>query len=70
VAFGCGSPDVIVLIPYSTLLDWAVGLNITTMKNGEVYWHVHIWEDEGRFELRRKTGFESIDITRNLLTAP
>ena len=70
VAFGCGSPEAIVLVPYSTFLVWSAGMNITTMKNGEVYWHVHIWEDEGRFELRRKTGFEPIDLSKYLLAAP
>ena len=70
VAFGCSSSEAIVLVPYVTFLDWAAGLNITTMKNGEVYWHVHIWEDASRFELRRKTGFEAIDLMPFLLPTP
>jgi hypothetical protein len=70
VAFGCGSPEVIVLVPYSTFLEWASGMSITTMANGEVYWHVHIWENEGHFELRRRAGFEPIDLSPYLLATP
>jgi hypothetical protein len=70
VAFGCGSPEVIVLVPFTMFRDWTAGLNITTMKNGEVYWHVHIWEDKSRFELRRKAGLEPIDLTPYLLPNP
>jgi hypothetical protein len=70
VSFGCGTAEVIVLVPYSTFIEWSTGMNITTMKNGEMYWHVHIWEDNGRVELRRKSSFVPIDLSSYLLTGP
>jgi len=70
VAFGCGSPAVIVLVPYATFLEWAAGLNVTTMKNGGVYWHVHVWENKPGFELRRKAGLQPIDLSPYLLEKP
>lgn len=68
VAFGCGSPEAIILIPYAKFLEWTDGLNITRKKNGEFFWHVHIHESNGRFQLRRKKGLQPIDLLPYLLS--
>jgi hypothetical protein len=67
LAFGCGSAKIVLLIPYSKFLEWTGGLNITTMEDGEFYWHVRINDNENRFDLRRKKGFEPVDLTPYLL---
>lgn len=67
VAFGCGSPEATILIPYAKFLEWTDGLNITRKKNGEFFWHVHIQESNGRFQLRRKKGLQPVDLMPYLL---
>ena len=66
VAFGCGSSDRLVLIPTSKFFNWLEGLNITE-KEDKFYWHVHLSYDNECLILRRKQGFEPIDITEYLL---
>jgi hypothetical protein len=70
VGLGCGSPAAVILVPYGQFLDWSEGLNVTIQENGEYYWHVRIVEDRGRYELKRKKGFDSIDLTPYLLQNP
>lgn len=41
VAFGCGSADQLLLIPFGEFRKWLEALNITARKGG-VYWHVHL----------------------------
>ncbi|HVR97736.1 MAG TPA: hypothetical protein VMW27_14040 [Thermoanaerobaculia bacterium] len=69
VAFGCGSPKAILLVPYDQFLEWTYGLNVTTRENGELRWHIHIHEHDGQYELRRKKGFDPVDLTPYLLNA-
>lgn len=69
VAFGCGAPDVIFLILHQQFLKWVDGLHVTAMQNGEFYWHVRIHKVGRGFELRRKKGFDPIDLTPFLLEA-
>jgi len=63
IAFGCGTPDSILLIPHGDFLKWTDGLNITQMSEEEFYWHVRISEENGRLYLLRKKGFTQIDLT-------
>jgi len=69
VSFGCGSSNVVFLIPYQQFLGWTEGLHITTMKNGEFYWHIKIHKTASGFQLRRRKGFNSIDLTPYLLAS-
>ncbi len=66
VAFGCGSPAAILLIPFEEFQIWIEGFNITQL-DSRFYWHVQIVQERGRFELRRKSGFDRIDLTRYLM---
>jgi hypothetical protein len=67
IAFGCGSPDSVLLIPYGDFLKWTEGLNFTRMENGECYWHIRISEEKGRFHLLLKKGFPQVDLSPYLL---
>jgi hypothetical protein len=68
VAFGCASPEAIVLIPFSEFRQWLDGLNITDLGDRR-YWHVHILQDEARFALLRKGGAGEVDLTKYALPA-
>jgi len=66
VAFGCGSPDILLLIPFSDFRQWLNGMHIT--QNGDrMYWHVSIYTEKSRLVLHRKRGEARIDLTRYLL---
>lgn len=56
IAFGCGSPELIFLIPVGELAAWKQHMNITD-KPGSPYWHVHIDGDSGAYSVRLKPGF-------------
>lgn len=66
IAFGCGSKENVLLIPFDEFNEWLEGLNITE-KEGKFYWHVHIFQEENEFILHRKKGFEKISLTKYLL---
>ncbi|MDO8682607.1 MAG: hypothetical protein Q7N50_03910 [Armatimonadota bacterium] len=66
VAFGCGSEERIVLIPYAEFSDMLSSLWITE-RHGSHYWHVHIAIEGRRVLLRRKKGFDDIDVTAHML---
>ncbi|MGH9426803.1 MAG: hypothetical protein ACRD2L_10950, partial [Terriglobia bacterium] len=66
VAFGCGSESRILLVPFAAFDTWLEGMN-TTFRNDRSYWHVSIFQEDGRFVLHRKKGFERIDLTDYLL---
>ena len=69
VAYGCGSPATVLLIPFEDFKAWLDGLNMTKLRDRE-YWHVHIFRDADRFILRRRAGLDRIDLTRYLLPHP
>ena len=66
VAFGCGSSQIIPLIPGAKFIQLLDGLNIT-QKEDRFYWHVHISYDNKNLLLRRKQGAEPINFTEYLL---
>ncbi len=66
-AFGCGSKDIVLLIPKDALDGWLDGLHTTTRDDGRSYWHVRIQNEGGKFRLLRRAGFESVDLTAYLL---
>lgn len=67
VAFGCGSPDLTVLIPFEKILPLLDGLN-TTNKDGRYYWHVQIYEEGGKLILMRKKGLPRVLLEEFRLT--
>jgi hypothetical protein len=62
VAFGCGSPAKLLLIPFHDFSSWLDGMNITD-RDGRMYWHVHITHENGRFTLAQKKGLAKLDLT-------
>ncbi len=66
VAFGCGSEDNLLLIPFQEFENFLDGLN-TTEKENRSYWHVQVHNEDGKYILRRKKGFDHIDVSEYLL---
>lgn len=66
IAFGCGSEDQILKIPFDEFKEWLNGFNITE-KEDRFYWHVHISKEENKFILHRKRGFINIDLSKYII---
>jgi hypothetical protein len=66
IAFGCGSEDLILMIPAKDFIQWLDGFN-TTIKEDRSYWHVHISYDGEKVMLICKTGYDAIDLTKYIL---
>lgn len=66
-AFGCGSPQKVVLIPLKDFSAWLDGMNQTVLEGGRFYWHVQIFDEDGKLTLHRKKGEEWPDLTKYLL---
>jgi hypothetical protein len=68
-AFGCGSPDLVFLIPIATFSTWLPGMNMTT-KETRAYWHVQIYLENGKPTLVRKKGQPKLDLSEYRLPKP
>jgi hypothetical protein len=66
VAFGCGSKDRVLLVPFSDFAPWLEGMNVT-QRDERFYWHVSIFQEDDAFVLHRKRGESRIDMTHYLL---
>lgn len=66
VAFGCGSENQLLKVPFDDFKDWLEGFN-KTEKLDRSYWHVHISKESNKFILRRKKGFSNIDLTKYVI---
>lgn len=66
VAFGCGSPEQLLLIPFNDFSQWLPGMNVTERPD-RMYWHVKIGRDGNRLILGRRTGIPKVDLTRYLI---
>lgn len=66
VAFGCGSEETILLIPFKQFEGWLEGMNMTQLGERS-YWHVSISRENDNFVLRRKKGFDRVTLTKFLL---
>lgn len=62
VAFGCGSSDRLILIPYPTFEPW-LKHTWTTENVERIYWHVLIYRDNADYSFRMKKGEKAIDLT-------
>lgn len=67
VAFGCGSPQKLVLMPLNKFAPLLGGMNQTHLEGGRSYWHVQIYDEGGRLILQRKKGEGRPDITEYLI---
>jgi hypothetical protein len=67
VAYGCGSPENILVIPIGTFLDWVDGFNLSQSEKKK-YWHIHITREDKQYFLERKTGYDRINISNYLLS--
>ena len=68
-AFGLGSPDDVVLLPYRILADNLERLNTTPHKDGGVFhWHISFRESFGHMELLLSPKADNIDVTEFLLS--
>jgi hypothetical protein len=66
VAFGCGSRDHVLLIPFAAFEPWLEGMNVT-QSDERFYWHISIFQENGTFVLHRKRGHTRIDLTSYFL---
>lgn len=65
IAFGCGSADHIVLIPFAEFKKHLPEMR-TTESAGRYYWHVEIFKKDGKYLLNKPTA-EGIDVTGYLM---
>lgn len=66
VAFGCGSSERLILVPYKDFEPWLK--HTWTTENGErTYWHVAIYRDGEQYSFRMKKGEKAIDVTQYVL---
>jgi hypothetical protein len=68
VAYGCGSPDKTILLPYQFFEP--LTQNMRTTVQDRKYWHVKIFERENRFYIGQELVGDRVDITDYLLPRP
>jgi hypothetical protein len=68
VAFGCGSEDNILLIPFADFALWLEGMNVT-QREERFYWHVSIFREDEKYILHRKREQPRVDLTTYFLRA-
>ena len=68
IAFGCGSPEKLFVLPYKDFKPWLENFNKTENPKG-YYWHVKIRESEKSFEMVGKPGTKNFAISKYLLKA-
>jgi len=66
VAFGCGTPDKIFLIPYKVFETWLKYFNKTKSWNRE-YWHIKIRESGQSSRMMGRTGTKNFDLDQYLI---
>lgn len=67
VAFGCGSDKLTLLLKYRIFKTYLDHLWFTTKKDGSIYWHVVIHEDQNRLELQLPKKDEYLDLKENIV---
>jgi hypothetical protein len=66
VAFGCGSPATVLLLPARDFIPLLADFN-TTQRMDRTYWHVHIDRIAGELLLTRKGGADPVNVSRYLI---
>lgn len=66
VAYGCGTPDKLFLIPYQDFKPWLEYFNKTEKQN-RFYWHIKISESGKSLKMLGRRGTRNIDIGQYLL---
>jgi hypothetical protein len=66
VVLGCGSADHILKIPFKVFNSLLGGMH-QTHRNGTFYWHISIFDENGKYVLHRKKGFDKVNLTQYLL---
>ncbi|MDQ1727918.1 MAG: hypothetical protein QOD33_43 [Pyrinomonadaceae bacterium] len=66
LALGCGSEETTLMIPYSELVTWLLGMNKTTTED-RFYWHISVFRESERLVLHRRKGYKNIDLDPYLL---
>ena len=67
IAFGCGSPEKVLLFEINEFTAFLPKFN-KTEKDGKAYWHVHLAETpDGKMLLHMKGGEAAVDVTKNLI---
>lgn len=66
VAFGCGSSETLILVPFTDFVPWLASI-WTTEKDDRMYWHIVIYRDNEQYFLRLKKGEKAIDLSSYLL---
>jgi hypothetical protein len=66
VAFGCGSPDTVLLIPFAELESWLPEMHVT-QRDGTFYRHVQFFQEGNGLVLHRKKGAPRVDVTKYIL---
>lgn len=67
VALGCGSPAKVVLLELEDFAPLLEGMHQTHRDDGKSYWHVLIYEEEGRLVLHRRKEETYPDLTDRLI---
>lgn len=63
IVLGCGSPNIVLLIPFDDFEDWLDEL-WTTENEDRFYWHIRIHENGSNLLLDRKGGQSRLDVTK------
>ena len=63
VCYGCGSPDKVVLLP-ADVLEPLLKHMWTTSNETRHYWHIHLFETYGKWELGLGSAGNRVDITQ------
>lgn len=69
VALGCGSPGMVLLIPWKNFKSWLDGIHTTTRENGRYYFHIQVMESEDSFRLARRSGHSDVPLDQFLLSS-
>lgn len=70
VVLGCGSSEIIFVIPFRVFEPWIKKLNVTKREDGTFYYHIRISVEAGSFYLQFQGRGKMEDITNFLLKVP
>ncbi|MHB8878694.1 MAG: hypothetical protein ACYC8T_33765 [Myxococcaceae bacterium] len=68
LAFGCGSAEMTFLVPAADFILWLDGFNSRPYSGGGLHWQVQIEKKGAGYELRRRSDFPWVSVSKYLLT--